>query len=87
MESLNIITILSLDSATTTGNQTAMENFLLQAIDSLQKSKVDQARQKLEKAIARTDGCALRGSPNTVSGATKDYITSCVDQRKSIHCW
>ncbi|ABM02367.1 PKD domain containing protein [Psychromonas ingrahamii 37] len=82
MESLNIITVLSLSSVTTSGNQTAMENFLLQAIDSLQKSKVDQTRQKLEKAIARTDGCALRGSPDTAGGATKDYISNCVDQNK-----
>ncbi|WP_198552528.1 FG-GAP repeat protein [Psychromonas sp. MB-3u-54] len=82
MESLNIMTMLPPDSVTTSGNQTAMENFLLQAIDSLQKSKADKARQQLEKAIARTDGCALRSSPDTVGGATKDYITNCVDQNK-----
>lgn len=83
METLNIITGLPPGSVTTSGNQTALGNFLTQVIDSLQKAKVNKAREKLEKAIARTDGCALRGSPDITGGATKkDYVISCVDQNE-----
>jgi glycosylphosphatidylinositol phospholipase D len=42
---------------------------------------VDHAVDKLIQALERTDGCALRGSPDTAGGSIrKDYITNCDDQ-------
>ena len=46
---------------------------------------VENALKKLESAIARTDGCALGGSPDAGGGGggnppAKDYINNCADQ-------
>jgi hypothetical protein len=66
---------------TTKGNQTALGNFLTQAIAALQEEPpdIDQAISKLDQAIARTDGCVLRGEPDG-AGPGRDWITDCVDQ-------
>jgi hypothetical protein len=85
MESLNTVTELPPASVTTKGNQAALGNFLLQVIESLQEDDVDKAIKKLESAIERTDGCALRGSPDAGGGGggnppAKDYVNNCTDQ-------
>ncbi len=83
-EALNIVTGLPHESVTTKGNQTALGNFLLQVIKNLQKGDLDKAMKKLTMAIERTDGCALRGSPDLGGGGknppAKDYINNCEDQ-------
>jgi len=85
MEVLNIVSVLPPASVTTSGNQKALGNFLLQVIKSLQKSDINKAKSKLVSAIERTDGCALRGTPDTSGGGksfSKDYVTNCVDQNE-----
>lgn len=81
---LNVVAALPEASVTTTGNQTALSKFLEQAIKQLQDDKIANAEEKLVMAIERTDGCALRGSPDTGGGGTgeirKDYIMHCADQ-------
>jgi hypothetical protein len=43
---------------------------------------VVDAKKKLQDAIERTDGCALRGSPDPPGGGQikQDYIKTCTDQ-------
>ena len=45
-------------------------------LEQIQGGKVDKAIADLEKAIARTDGCALRGAPDG-KGAGMDWVTTC----------
>ena len=40
---------------------------------------MDRARDKLQKSIDRTDGCALRGTPDG-DGDRRDWITDCAAQ-------
>jgi len=63
-------------SVTTAGNQQALTNLLGQAVQSIQAGNQAQARQKLESAIKRTDGCMLRGVPDG-GGPSLDWITTC----------
>ena len=53
---------------------------LSDAIMALQQQRPDDAIQSLLNVIVRTDGCALRGSPDGPGQNTKDYITGCTDQ-------
>lgn len=63
----------------TAGNQIAFANFLTQALVAIEESDPDRAIDKLEKAIARTDGCVLRGAPDA-RGHGRDWITDCAAQ-------
>ena len=83
--SLNAVVDLSATSVTSSGNQTALGNILLQVIESLQDDPpdLDKAIKKLEDAIERTDGCALRGTPDVKGGGKSpkiDTINNCTDQ-------
>lgn len=79
---LNSVLSLPPSNVTTEGNQTALGNFLTQVIAALQVGDVGDAKKKLQDAIERTDGCALRGSPDLPGGGQirQDYITACTDQ-------
>jgi hypothetical protein len=86
MQIINVSTVVvALDPAqiTTAGNQEAFGNFLTNTMSQIQKGKLDKAIADLEKAIARTDGCALRGSPDG-KGAGMDWVTTC-DAQASIY--
>jgi hypothetical protein len=74
-----LIVDLGAGDVTTEGNQNAMTNFLAQAMSAVGKGKINTAIDKLEKAIARTDGCALRGAPDG-NGPGRDWITTCASQ-------
>ena len=63
----------------TYGNQAALLNFLAQAIVAIQEGDLAEAIDKLEKAITRTDGCALSGMPDVTRGE-RDWITDCAAQ-------
>jgi hypothetical protein len=79
---LNSVLSLPPSNVTTEGNQTALGNFLTQVIAALQVGDVGDAKKKLQDAIERTDGCALRGSPDLPGGGQirQDYIKACTDQ-------
>jgi hypothetical protein len=66
-------------SVTSAGNQSALGNFLHQTVQALQANNTAQAISKLESAIARTDGCALRGAPDG-NGPGRDWVTDCAAQ-------
>lgn len=70
---------LSGASVTNRGNQNALTQFLATAIVALQTGELADARQKLEQAISRTDGCALRGAADG-NGPGRDWITFCEAQ-------
>ena len=87
VESFNAIASLPESDVTTSGNQTALGNVLMQVIESLQADPpdIDKAIKKLEAAIERTDGCALRGTPDLKGSGQSpkaDTITSCTDQEE-----
>lgn len=60
-------------SVSTTGSQQAIGTFLDKAAQALQAQNLAQARTKLEMALARTDGWALRGAPDP-SGQGEDWV-------------
>jgi len=85
MEAMNIVNDLPLGSVTTPGNQTALGKTLLNAIKNLSKGSIGIATTKLESALERADGCALRGTPDLPGGGggmpyAQDYINNCTDQ-------
>ena len=67
-DALNIVAALPPGDVTTKGNQQALIQTLLKVLDSLQDGDIDAAKKKLKQAIERTDGCALRGSPDMGGG-------------------
>lgn len=74
-----VIVGLSPSQVTTGGNQNALLNFLSQAVVAIQAGDLATAIDKLEKALIRTDGCVLRGSPDG-NGPSRDWITDCPAQ-------
>ena len=62
----------------TKGNQRALCNVLRQAIRQLQNGQVENALDKLGKALDRTDGCVLNenGLPDG-NGPSMDWVTDC----------
>ena len=49
------------ESVTTKGNQRALGHFITQAREALDADDTEEALNKIEKALSRTDGCVLRG--------------------------
>lgn len=82
VDALNNVGSLPAGSVTTQGNQTAFGNVLTQVTAALQLGDVADAKKKLQDAIERTDGCALRGSPDRPGQGQirQDYIKTCTDQ-------
>ena len=74
------IELLGDGEVTNKGNQNALGNFLEQAVIALQAGDIAEAINKLNKAIIRTDGCALRGSVDG-NGSERDWITTCAAQQ------
>ncbi|MFT6953822.1 MAG: PKD repeat protein [Glaciecola sp.] len=74
-----IITALDKSEVTTVGNQEAYGNFLSQASIAIQTGDIVMAIDKLEKAITRTDGCAIRGEVDG-KGQDRDWVTDCAQQ-------
>ena len=79
MDAQNRIGAMPRQQVTTRGNQNALQNFLTQALDALGAGDMDRARAKLQNSIARTDGCALRGTPD-LDDDRRDWITDCAAQ-------
>ena len=67
---------------TTVGNQQAFSSFISEAIVAIQEDDIETAIDKLEKALARTDGCVLRGAPDG-NGPGRDWITDCTAQAEA----
>jgi len=66
-------------SVTTKGNQTALGNFLTQAIKAIQAGDVATAIDKLNQAIERTNGCETNGVADG-NGPGRDWVTDCSAQ-------
>lgn len=82
VDALNAVGSLPASGVTTQGNQTALGNLLTQVNAALQLGDVADAKKKLQDAIERTDGCALRGAPDRPGQGQirQDYIKTCTDQ-------
>jgi YVTN family beta-propeller protein len=74
-----IVAALPPSDVTTKGNQNALTNFLSLATVAIQSGDLVEARNKLQQAIERTDGCVLRGMPDG-NGPGRDWITDCAAQ-------
>ena len=81
-DAIDALASLPPDTVTTKGSQTALGNLLKQALRALDTGDVTEARKKLQDALERTDGCALRGAPDPTGGGQikQDYITTCTEQ-------
>jgi hypothetical protein len=64
---------------TSRGNRAALLVLLARAVVSLQRNDIEDFFQTMDAAVARTDGCAINGSPDA-SGPNRDWITSCEAQ-------
>ncbi len=73
------VTSLESTEVTTSGNQNALSNFLMQSTSAIQEGDTSEAVDKLDKASVRTDGCIERGSPDG-NGPGRDWITTCEAQ-------
>jgi len=79
LNTADLVGALTSAQVTTDGNQRAFLNFLRQAITAIQENDLPTAIDKLEKAIARTDGCVLGVGPEG-NGPGRDWITECAAQ-------
>ena len=78
-----VVSGLPQTNLTSEGNRRAFLNYLSHAVQFIETGHLTQARQELEAAIARTDGCALRGTPDG-AGTSRDWITTC-DAQDQVH--
>ena len=74
-----IVEGLSRNPVTEKGNQKEFCKLMRQTIRELQNGHYSTASRKLGRAIERTDGCALRNTPDT-KGNGRDWITVCSAQ-------
>jgi Tol biopolymer transport system component len=78
-----ILEELSSGSVTNSGNQNAFTNLLRQSVVLIREGRFADARDKLEQALARTDGCVLNEPPGPDgNGEGRDWITDCVAQHQ-----
>ena len=63
------------------GNQNALVQLLSSTVVALQNDNLSGARQQLQHAISRTDGCALQGAADG-NGPGRDWITICAAQEQ-----
>lgn len=75
----DVVAELTAGQVTTSGNHNALLNFLRQTMVALQVDDLAEAINKLENAIARTDGCVVRSVPDG-NGPGRDWITDCAAQ-------
>lgn len=81
VDACTILSALSDTAVTTGGNQNALLNSLTQAATALEAGDIEEAINKLTKAIIRTDGCILRGEPDG-NGPGRDWVTNCGAQEE-----
>lgn len=77
----DVLDTLTASAVTTAGNQNALSNFLLQAVLAIQEGDIEEAANKLNSALARTDGCILRQGPDA-NGPGRDWVTDCDEQEE-----
>ena len=73
---------LTADQVTNAGNQEAFGTFLTQAVKATQSGNTQTAIDKLNQAIARTDGCERTGGPDRSDG--RDWIIDCTAQAQML---
>ncbi len=75
-----VVNALPSTVVSTRGNQNALTQFFSNAVLALQGENLTEAAHQLRQAIQRTDGCALRGTPDG-NGPGRDWITTCQAQK------
>jgi hypothetical protein len=79
IEAVAAISDLTSAEVTSGGNQESLVKTLSTAAQALDHGNDTVARNRLEAALARTDGCVLRGAPD-LQGAGRDWVTDCAAQ-------
>jgi len=69
------VAALTPSQVTTKGSQNALGNFLSQALKDIESGDIAKAIKKLQDALGKTDGCALRGAVDG-KGSSQDWITT-----------
>ena len=70
---------LPAEAVTSAGNRNALLQLLSNAVVALEGNNLAGARQLLEEAMWRTDGCWVLGRPDG-NGPRRDWITDCLAQ-------
>lgn len=68
------IDALTPSQVTTKGNQRALCNFIKEALEDIDKCKLEDAIKKLQDAMSKTDGVPLRGAVDG-KGRSQDWVT------------
>jgi hypothetical protein len=79
-EAINAIPPQQLDAP---GHASTLSSWIGQILGLIQQNNVSQAVNKLDNTLVRTDGCALRGSPDAMGGGGQfagDWINDCSQQ-------
>lgn len=76
---VNAVAVLPAGSVTNGGNQKVLVHTLARALQDMQSDDYADARRELERAIVRTDGVVLRGTPDT-QGHERDWVTNPAEQ-------
>lgn len=79
IEANDVVVELESVEVTTEGHQGALTNFMAQTTTALESGDIEEAILKLQQAISRVDGCALRGEPDG-KGKDRDWVTDCEAQ-------
>jgi K319L-like, PKD domain len=79
MDAAAIVAALPRSQITQQGNRKDFENLLRMAARDIRDGDIAGAIDQLNQAIIRTDGCALRGTPDG-SGPGFDWISDCTAQ-------
>lgn len=74
VQAANSVAELPPTMVTTAGNQQAFTAFLAQVLAAVEAGDPQEAINKLQKAMVRTDGWVLRGAPDE-NGPGRDWIT------------
>jgi len=85
MDANDVITEIPVEGLDAPEHSNSLTNMVAQIIDSIQKRQYPPAtHHKLDNAIERTDGCALRGAVDPMGGGTSriagDWVTDCTEQ-------
>ncbi|MFC1855469.1 PKD domain-containing protein [Thermodesulfobacteriota bacterium] len=83
VDTVDVINIIVPENFRNPGSSTVMLVEIDKVLKEIDKGHYQVALDKLNSLLSKTDGCALRGAPDTAGGAiTKDEIQDCTDQQE-----
>ena len=84
MDANDVVNQIPDETLSSPGHSQSMTNDLSIVVNFIQNDQVAQALKQLGKLIERTDGCALRGAPDSAGQGSNsnaaDWVTDCAEQ-------